>query len=213
MSMATRQRLCAVFVALGLAGSAAADSKAGAQAETRAASPEQLITQLHERILASAKLADRKSYQARVEMLEPVVRHTHDLDYIAEVTLGGYWEKLERDQRERFVERFTRLSVATYASRFRSYSGETFRVTSTELVSENRARVSCEVVTADEEKVVFEYLLHNRQNQWRIINIIVDGVSDLALKRAEYNRYMRQGGFDELMAELEKQLADKVGRQ
>ena len=37
------------------------------------------------------------------------------------------------------------------------------------------------------------------------MNIIVDGVSDLALKRAEYGRLMDSGGFAALIAELADQ--------
>jgi len=206
MTMGARRRLLAVLSALLLAGPVWAGSEAGIEPN----SPERVITQFHERIIASAKLADRASYEARVEMLEPVVHHTHDLPYIAEVTLGSHWDELEPEQRERFVQRFARLSVATYASRFRSYDGESFRVRRTQKTSDKRARVSCEVVTADDDEVVFEYILHERDDQWRVINIIVDGVSDLALKRAEYNRYMRQGGFDLLMTQLSKQLANKT---
>ena len=40
---------------------------------------------------------------------------------------------------------------------------------------------------------------------WRIINIVADGVSDLALKRAEYQRVFASGGIDGLVAELEQQ--------
>ena len=40
---------------------------------------------------------------------------------------------------------------------------------------------------------------------WRIINIVADGVSDLALKRAEYQRVLAHGTLDSLIKELETQ--------
>ena len=43
-------------------------------------------------------------------------------------------------------------------------------------------------------------------NQWRIVNIIVNGVSDLALKRAEYNSLLEREGFQALIAKLEEQI-------
>ena len=38
-----------------------------------------------------------------------------------------------------------------------------------------------------------------------IINMVADGVSDLAPKRAEYQRVFASGGIEGLIAELEKQ--------
>jgi len=47
--------------------------------------------------------------------------------------------------------------------------------------------------------------LHRDGEQWRIVNIVVDGVSDLALKRAEYGRLMDAGGFQAVLDELAQQ--------
>ncbi len=51
----------------------------------------------------------------------------------------------------------------------------------------------------------FEYLLQQGSGGWRIVNIVADGVSDLALKRAEYQRVLASGTLDTLIKELESQ--------
>ena len=56
----------------------------------------------------------------------------------------------------------------------------------------------------DAAPIALNYLLHNRDGRWRIINIIADGVSDLALKRAEYQRVLEEQSFAGLLAHLEK---------
>jgi phospholipid transport system substrate-binding protein len=53
--------------------------------------------------------------------------------------------------------------------------------------------------------VSLEYLLQPDGDDWRIINIVADGVSDLALKRAEYQRVFSSAGISGLIAELEQQ--------
>ena len=68
-----------------------------------------------------------------------------------------------------------------------------------------RMQVSTAVVRADQPDVALEYLLQNNSDSWRIINIVADGVSDLALKRAEYQRVFASGGIEGLIAELEQQ--------
>jgi phospholipid transport system substrate-binding protein len=55
--------------------------------------------------------------------------------------------------------------------------------------------------------VSLDYMLEQKDGAWRIINIIADGVSDLALKRAEYQRILASGSIDDLIRELETQSA------
>jgi phospholipid transport system substrate-binding protein len=50
-------------------------------------------------------------------------------------------------------------------------------------------------------------MLEQKDGAWRIINIIADGVSDLALKRAEYQRILASGSIEDLIKELEAQTA------
>jgi phospholipid transport system substrate-binding protein len=46
------------------------------------------------------------------------------------------------------------------------------------------------------------------EGKWEIINIIVDGISDLALKKAQYTSVIDREGFDKLVAKLNQKVAD-----
>ena len=41
---------------------------------------------------------------------------------------------------------------------------------------------------------MFTYILHQIHDQWKIIGVSVNGVSDLALKRAEYGAFFEKTG-------------------
>ena len=58
------------------------------------------------------------------------------------------------------------------------------------------------LVLPDEKDVSMDYLLKKKGDNWRIINIITNGVSDLALKRSEYVAVLKKSGFDVLLAEI-----------
>ena len=75
-----------------------------------------------------------------------------------------------------------------------------------------RVQVATAIEREGQPDVSMEYLLQkNAQGDWRIINIVADGVSDLALKRAEYQRVFASGGIEGLIAELEQQ-THRLGR-
>ena len=41
------------------------------------------------------------------------------------------------------------------------------------------------------------------KDRWRLVNITVDGVSDLSLKRSQYSEVIEQHGFHELLERLD----------
>ena len=158
-------------------------------------------------------------YQGRYDKLAGVIKDTHDLPYIARFAIGKkYWDRLDIDQQARYVNVFTEFSVATYAYRFNGYAGETFRIDSEKPMKRGRIQVlsylnslsqngaSGNDLQFDSAEIDFNYVLREQEGAWKIINIVVQGVSDLALKRAEYRTLIQEDGFDALI----KHISDKL---
>lgn len=175
--------------------------------------PVTTIATLQQGLIAAASDGQNATVEERYRALEPLIVATHDLPYIAEFALRRQWSELAEADRQRFVAAFRRLSVTTYAARFDTVGPSTFRPITADgpADSSGRVQVTTAVARADMPDVSLEYLLHERPGGWRIINIIADGVSDLALKRAEYQRVYASGGIEGLIAELEQQ-ADRLLR-
>ena len=166
-------------------------------------SPIATVTSLQQGLIAVAR---ERSVEDRYKALEPPILATHNLRYIAEFALRRQWSSLTDADRQRFVAAFQRLSVMMYAARFKAVGPATFGpVTAGAPDASGRVRVSTTVARADQPSVSLEYVLQQDGQGWRIINIVADGVSDLALKRAEYQRVFASGGLEGLLAELDAQ--------
>lgn len=182
---------------------------AGAQAvELVTDSPDATVATLHGGLVELSTKEPRATLEERYTALEPLIEATHDLPYIAEFALRRQWPMLSAADRERFVAAFERLSVMTYASRFKNVSRDTFKSTDPAAAADSgRMRVKTAVARANSADVTLEYLLEQHEGSWKIINIVADGVSDLALKRAEYQRILSSGSLDDLIKELDAQTA------
>lgn len=55
------------------------------------------------------------------------------------------------------------------------------------------------------DTVSFDYVLRPNGGKWRIINIVADGVSDLALRSTQYAKLYEEKGFDGLLAWIQEQ--------
>jgi phospholipid transport system substrate-binding protein len=166
----------------------------------------QVIDKLHAELLAVMKHADELGYTGRYQRLAPFVTSSYDLPFIARVVVGRHWKDFSDAQKSKFIDTFTRLSIGTYADRFAGYSGERFRTISNEESRRGRRLVKTELIKPDGEKIPLDYILHDKDNQWRIINVIAAGVSDLSLKRADYSSFLKREGFDALLVNLDNKI-------
>ncbi len=165
-----------------------------------------IVEKLHSTLLDVMKDGEKIGYQGRYGRLEPVIKSSFDMPFISKTVLGKYWESLNNEQRSRFVEAFTRLSTATYAANFDSYSGEHFKMIPERETDGGRILVQSTLIKSDGGQVQLDYLLHRTGNQWRIVNIIAEGVSDLALKRADYSAFLKSKGFDALLKKVNEKI-------
>ncbi len=210
------------FLAWGSAGAAVSAPEPSARTEAAAApsqpvtdeqSPEGVVRQFEDALLQVMHNAKQLGYRGRYERLDPVVRRTHDLAEIARIASGRYWMKLDERSRQELVDAFSRLSIATYAFRFDDYSGQSFTVTSEEPMSGAGVVVHSVLKQPGEQDTHFDYMMAHTDQGWRIVNIIVDGVSDLAMKRAEYASILSKSGVQGLIAKLESKIAEYSGAQ
>ncbi len=167
----------------------------------------EVVEKLHSTLLAVMKDGDKIGYQGRYDQLEPVIKSSFDMPFVSRTVLGKYWETFTREQRSRFVEAFTQMSIATYAANFDSYSGERFKTISEQEVSGGRILVQSQLIKSDGGQVQLDYLLQRTGGQWRIVNVIAEGVSDLALKRADYSAFLKSKGFEALLNKLKEKIS------
>jgi phospholipid transport system substrate-binding protein len=185
---------------------ALAPPAARAQTPADTATPEATVAALQKGLVDLARERPAATVDERYRALEPLILATHDLPYIAEFALRRQWSGVAEADRQRFVDAFQRLSVMTYAARFAKVGSDSFRpITSGMADAAGRVQASTAIAREGQPDVTLEYLLQQGDGGWRIVNIIADGVSDLALKRAEYQRLYASGGLEGLLTELAAQ--------
>lgn len=166
------------------------------------------IARLHTALIGVSGGLETMALKERYTALEPAITGTHDLPYIARFSMRRYWGDLTGDQHAEFIDVFSRLSISTYVSRFAGVTDETFGISGQRKTSRGHVEVTGTLLQNNGKALDIIYVLHQSAGDWRIINILVDGVSDLALKRAEYQRMYTDGGFPGLIDYLSAQTAE-----
>ena len=150
-----------------------------------------------------------------IDALDGVVRAAHDLATMGRRTVNRrYWRAWSEAEQDRFIAAFARLSVTSYASRFANVTPETFEILGGALNADGRAEVQTVVHRADgSDDVSLDYLLQLVDGDWRIVNVFADGVSELSLMASEYFSILESGSLDDLVLELEAQVAELLASE
>lgn len=170
--------------------------------------PEQVIGYLQSSLLRVMQEGEKLGYEGRYKFLEPVIDQSHDIELIIKTILGAtYWSQLDKAQQDLITDTFRQLSIATYAGRFTQYEGEQFKIIEQRSLPREQALVRSQLTKSDGGTVNFDYVLHQIEGGWRVVNILFDGVSDLAIKRGEYRAVMQRDGFPALIQLLKEKIA------
>lgn len=199
--MSTARKTTAVLLAVFLAVSVA-------RAENAATID--VVDSLQETLLAVMKDANALGLDGRYEKLLPSLTEAFDFEHMIRFASGSSWRTATAEQRDALVNAFTRMSVSTYAAQFNGYSGEIFETVGQRDGPRDSILVDTQIIRKTDPPVAITYVMTRTDGQWRIVDLLLEKkVSEIAIRRSEYNPILREGGPDELIAALNAK-ADKL---
>lgn len=142
-----------------------------------------------------------KSGERRI-MLEKVVGDRFDYTEMSRRALGAPWAKLSDKEKDEFVDLFQTLLVNSYADKVEAYSGEGVEYVN-ERTEKDYAEVRTKVLTGKTE-IPLDYRMINKASNWRVYDVVVDGVSLVNNYRGQFTKILRSGTFAELLDQLRK---------
>ncbi len=164
--------------------------------------PSEVIKKLNTVILEAMKGGSKLGYEGRFRLFAPVIKDTFALSKMARVAAGKYWNTFSEDQRNVYLKTYTEWSIASYAGRFNEYDGEQFRLVSESPPEKSMVIVISKLVESNKDEVEFDYQIRRVDGAWRIVDIRVFGVSQLALTRVQFVSILGMKGFQGLISML-----------
>ena len=154
-----------------------------------------------------ALIGDKKEFSDNQKVeLQNLINGVIDFEQMGKDALGKEWDALTADQQAEFVKVFSEIVKGRSLSDLEIYRLDVEYENVT--VDGTAARVQTKTVYKDQPMEV-EYAMGYRSNEWRVDDIILDGVSTTEGYARSFQTYIRKRGFDALMQNLHKRL-DKM---
>lgn len=174
--------------------------------------PEVVVGAFHDALLAVMKEPESVGVQGRYDKLSGPVDAAFDLERMIRISTGSYWAEATGEQRKQLVDAFRRLSTATYATRFHDYSGEKFETIGQRPGPQKTILVATRIVESNGKSHELTYVLKEADSRWRIVDVLLENISQLAVQISEYRRTLKDSGIDGLIATLNQKADDLLNK-
>jgi len=127
-----------------------------------------------------------------------------DVDLISRFALGRFWREATETQRSEYQRLFEDFIVKSYVARLGQYSGETFAVKDAKSVDTNDDVVESVIERPNAPAVRVDWRVRHSSGDFKIVDVIVEGVSMVLTQRQEFASVIQNGGgsIDSLLQRL-----------
>jgi phospholipid transport system substrate-binding protein len=193
-----------ILLALGLALVLSAPAAAWAD-DAGPAAPIAAFDQALLKVMQSGKTTP---FDARTQMLLPVIQRVFDLELILRNSVGLPWASFTAAAQAQLLDVFTRFTVASWVANFDNFDGQTFTI-SPDLRALGADRVvQSRMVPPSGDPIRLDYVMRRIGADWKVVDILLDGsISRVAVQRSDFRAVLSGGAPDKLIALLRDKTA------
>jgi phospholipid transport system substrate-binding protein len=162
-----------------------------------------------EEVLAAAYPPDGGEPSSRTDLRRVLEKYV-DAELLTKRAIGPSWRTFTPAQQQRAVALFSELVFRTYGAKIGSGSRPTIEYHPAVVLAEDRRELPI-AVTQDGKPASAVFRFERIGGEWRIYDIVVEGVSLVANYRAQFNDLLQRKGSDGLFRALENKLAETSG--
>ncbi|MFP6728799.1 MAG: ABC transporter substrate-binding protein [Alphaproteobacteria bacterium] len=131
-----------------------------------------------------------------------------DIPFIGRFVIGRYWRGATSEQRGDYMALYSEFFLNTYTSRLGESDGQTFVVTGARAANAKDVVVRSLLNRAGGQPFVTDWRVRNFNGRYRVIDVMVEGISLALTQRSEFASVARRGGLDGLLATLRARTAN-----
>jgi len=145
--------------------------------------------------------------EERLARLRDIANTAFDWEEMAQRALATHWRERTPQERQEFIELLKDTVQGTYLKRLEDAAPQQLKKKQNilyigEQVDGPRAVVRTKVITTRRQEIPITYRLRQSQGQWRIYDVVVEGVSLLNNYRAQLHRIITTSSYQALVQQM-----------
>ena len=158
-------------------------------------------------LLHESRTGQARSLRQRRGEIMDIVSEYFNFEEMAQRALGRPWKEQTLDKRQEFAQLFKQLLFNTYINRLENYTGSNENVSyDSEQLEGDYALVKTHILYQGSSNVSIDYRLHCVGGQWRVYDVVVEGISFVDNYRSQFASILTNGSFDSLLKKLREKI-------
>lgn len=174
-----------------------------------AMTPDQLVKKTADdviEVIKSDKDIQAGNQQKIFALAEEKILPNFDFEKVSRLVLGKNWTNATPEQKTAFQAEFKTLLLRTYATALSKYKNQVIEYKPFRMESgAESATVKTAIQQPGGDPIAVDYTLGKKADDWKVYDIVIEGVSLVTNYRSQFAQEIRQNGLDSLT----KKLAEK----
>jgi phospholipid transport system substrate-binding protein len=128
-----------------------------------------------------------------------------DFERMTRLAVGRNWAQASDAQKQALMKEFRTLLVRTYSSSIAAYRNQTIEVKPLKMgTGDKDTLVRTAIVQQGGPQIPIDYSMEKADSgEWKVYDVVVDGVSLVTTYRGSFNEQVQKGGIDGLVKTLQ----------
>lgn len=135
-----------------------------------------------------------------------------DVNWMGKFVLGHAWQQATEEQRSHYIQAYRDYLLARYTTNFAEYAGSDYTITGAKSEADGQFSVGMKVKSpqAKDQETQAGYRVQSINGQFKIVDIIIEGVSLITTQRSEFAAVVQKDGMDKLIEQLKAKAQAKA---
>jgi phospholipid transport system substrate-binding protein len=158
-------------------------------------------------IIILSKLQDISTKKEAETFVKQQLLPLMDFDVASKLVLGKHWRRATPAQRKDFTAALQALLIKTYSKYLANEAVKGVQLKIVRTISKRgRAVVQTRLDTDAGKKIAVDYAFRQKNGQWKVYDIVVEGISTIKSFRSTYSPQIEAEGLEALIANLENKV-------
>ncbi len=156
---------------------------------------------------ALVALGDKEaSLEERERRFQRLLQDGFAMSLIGRFVVGRYWKSMSPKQQTEYQQLFSTRVLKSYAARLGGYTGQEFKIDRTVKAGQKDVFVRTLIEQPNSAPLRADWRVRSFKGDYKVIDVVVEGVSMLSTQRAEYTAVLRRHGPEGLIEALQTRL-------
>ena len=142
------------------------------------------------------------STEQKRSRIEKIAYQRFDFPTLSRLVLARNWQRFSKQQQDEFMEEFKRYLAVNYGNRIERYDQQKVDIVGERQEPRGDVTIQSVVRGGEFEGAAVDYRMRERDGQWLVIDVIVEGISLVSNFRDQFKEVLARGGPEELLQAL-----------